>query len=577
MGATIGNIEKGLFIYADTSSALVEKKYIQYKKEDLSIYKDKFYDLVGEGIFMNDCLFEDHKWIGYGNYHYETFDFSEIEYNQYVYLPLKCFVITQLYDRRITVDSAQSRFSGILKMINMTSAYDKQFLNEFIEIVEHHNSGVNVTLSDVKTSNLSFIYFNPIKDSKSYVDTLLIIKDSTNEDNVREIPTYSNFILFDEKIHDFMRNTTSYLREKYYPIFIWWKLTAVIPIRPIEFLEILNEGICYKPTEDSYYISIPRRKQKPDPFNKTKRIAIQQELKISREMYNIIRDFRTLANIKNEKYLFPISAYTKFITKRGQILSEKTLHYTEHMNWGQMTTLLDTFFDDIIGTQYNIEVVLTREELDKENEIRTIKRFNLGDTRHMSICMMMMQGFSELTIAQMAGHTNIVTQAHYSSHIDDFERSYSGLLKKNILQKMNTSYDLNNDINFRQRQLLSYSEEDNSKARKIDFGYCHSNNFPYECYCKDCVFCNKFSIDLSKIPKGKLKDLQDKITIIQDEIQIKLDFIKKYYSRAFTKKADAINTNESDMKELTRNAKNLEILINRKAMLEAHLLKNKEV
>jgi hypothetical protein len=178
----------------------------------------------------------------------------------------------------------------------------------------------------------------------------------------------------------------------------------------------------------------------------------------------------------------------------------------------------------------------------------------------------------------MAGHTNIVTQSHYSSHIDDFQRSYSGLLEKSILQKMNIGDKSGFDsFTFRQKQLLYYSNKDNSKARKISFGYCHSENFPYECFSKDCIFCNKFQIDLSNLSLEELDELKNKISKVEDEIQVKLNFIKKYYSTAFKKKNDEINRNENDMKELERNAINLNTLINREAMMKAHLKRNKEV
>ncbi|NHC43442.1 hypothetical protein G6549_26700 [Bacillus sp. MM2020_1] len=574
--STLGSFEKGVFIYENTSGLVAEKKYIRYEKEDLSIYKDKFIDLIGDGVFKEECLFEDHKWIAYGTKHYETFDFRKIEYNQHFYLPLKCFVIVQLFDKNLVVDMVHEKFTYILKMISMTGGYDIRLLKDFVEFVEINGLEKKTTLSKYKKPNLDFIYFNPINDSKDYIEILLNIKEISRYENVREIPTYSNFILFDEIIHDFMLNTTPYLREKYYPIFIWWRLTSVIPIRPIEFIEILNEGIRYETKEEAFYVLIPRRKQQPDPINNSKQIAIQHELKLNKEVYYIISDFRELANIGNSKYLFPLSAYTKFLKRED--LSLKRIHYKEHMNWQQMTTLLDEFFDKIVNSQFNIEVVQTREELDRENEHKTIKRFNLGDTRHMSICMMMMQGFSELTIAQMAGHKDIRTQSHYSSHIDDFQRSYSGILEKSIIQKMNVGDKSGFDsFTFRQKQLLSYSNRDNSNARKKDFGYCHSENFPYDCFSKDCIFCNKFQLDLSKLSEEEIRELKNKVTKVQDEIQVKLNFIKKYYGTAFKKKDSSINSNESEIKELERNAINLNTLINQEAMIKVHLKNYKEV
>ncbi|MEI2358958.1 hypothetical protein, partial [Mesobacillus zeae] len=316
-------------------------------------------------------------------------------------------------------------------------------------------------------------------------------------------------------------------------------------------------------------------KQKPDPIIKSPSVPIYHQLKINKEMYNILNNFRQISNIENEKYLFSIKWYSKFLIT-GEISNRK--HYITHISWQQMTNLLDQFHDEVISSQYGIKVVQTRDELDSENDLKTIKRFNLGDTRHLSICMMMMQGFSELTIAQMAGHTDIRTQSHYSCHIGDFQRSYSGLLAKSILKKMNIGDNSGFDsFTFRQKQLLSYSNRDSSKARKINFGYCHSDNFPNECFSKDCVFCNKFQIELSKLSAEEFKGLKMKISKLQDEIQVKLNFIKKYYSTAYKKKNDTIDTNISDLKELEKNAANLNILMNREAMIKAHLTKNKEI
>jgi len=72
-------------------------------------------------------------------------------------------------------------------------------------------------------------------------------------------------------------------------------------------------------------------------------------------------------------------------------------------------------------------------------------------------------------------------------------------------------------------------------------------------------------------------ELANKITKIQDEIQIKLNFIKKYYRSAYRKKESEFDNNEKNSKDLERNSANLAILLNRKAMLEAHLAKKMEV
>lgn len=84
-------------------------------------------------------------------------------------------------------------------------------------------------------------------------------------------------------------------------------------------------------------------------------------------------------------------------------------------------------------------------------------------------------------------------------------------------------------------------------------------------------------IDLSNLTTLEQSELANKITKIQDEIQIKLNFIKKYYQSAYRKKEAEFDNNEKNSKDLERNSVNLAILLNRKAMLEAHLAKKMEV
>jgi len=78
---------------------------------------------------------------------------------------------------------------------------------------------------------------------------------------------------------------TNYMRSKYYPIFIWWKLSTIIPIRPIELVKIKNNDIRYDEKEEKYYLTKGKRKLPPSEKEKGK--------------YNVVRNvsFNHLNNI----------------------------------------------------------------------------------------------------------------------------------------------------------------------------------------------------------------------------------------------------------------------------------------
>lgn len=577
-----GNQEYGLLIYEEVSDSFVEKKYLKYTQDDLNRYQEKFEVLRDDGIIYSTSEFLDHTWRVMGREYYKPIDFTEVEYNKELYLSLKCFIVVQLHDRRLAPDTVHETLKSILSVVEITSAYDKRNLIVFEEWKLEKMLSSKFGLERYKNSNLGFLYFNPINDASDYISSLEDTPGISN-DRVREIPTYEEFVRFDSIIHDFMNTptTTPYMRSKYYPIFIWWRLSAIIPIRPLELVEIKNKDIQYD-EEEKYYVVIGRRKQQPKPKAKRKKqFPVPHRLQINKEIYEIIEDYRITTNKKNEEYLFPMSHHFEHLTspQHSNFLNTgKTVIHTNHLTWAQMYKLLDLFFSEVIQDTLGINVVESREKLDLENPHKTITQFNLMDTRHFSICTMMMQGFSELTIAQMAGHTRIETQSSYASHIDDFERSYSGLLAREIKGKMtNLKFSGFDHFTFRQKQLLSFLKDDYSKERKVDYGYCQSPIFPYECVEKDCIFCNKNHIDLSELTPKEQTEMANKITKIQDEIQVKLNFIKRYYQGAYKKKESESENNEKLSKELEQNSANLMILLNKKAMLEAHTAKAKEV
>ena len=78
----VGNIDKGLLIYEETSNSVAEKKYLKYNKDELVQYQEKFELLQDDGIIKSPSEFLDHQWYVMGREYYRSLDFTEIEYNK---------------------------------------------------------------------------------------------------------------------------------------------------------------------------------------------------------------------------------------------------------------------------------------------------------------------------------------------------------------------------------------------------------------------------------------------------------------------------------------------------------------
>lgn len=130
-----------------------------------------------------------------GREYYRSLDFTEIEYNKELYFSLKCYVIVQLYDRKISPDSMFEGFHCILNIITLTSCYDKRKLLEFEEWKLEKESS-KIYLDRYKVYNLGFLYFNPINDASNYIPLFESIQGA-DWNAIREIPTYEEFVRFD--------------------------------------------------------------------------------------------------------------------------------------------------------------------------------------------------------------------------------------------------------------------------------------------------------------------------------------------------------------------------------------------
>lgn len=579
----IGNKDQGILIRdilkTNKTTVVSRKRFIQFDKKDMDAYKRKLNELVNDEILNVNCKYEDNVWYGLDTTWNQYFNFTHFEYNSKIYNALKCYVITELYDRRISIRTVGLRLSEVKKTIKMTKGYNLDYMESFINYIE---SKSDKSLSDFKFGNTSFLYFCPINDCDSYLMELSWIK-STHRlgESVRKLPPYKNVVWFDYIISDFMNMASEEMKKRYFPLFLWWRITTVIPMRPNEFLRFKINCSYLNEKDNGYYLKVPRSKQPPNPLSKRRVIPIVDELKTNEEIYRIINHYIRLLGIENEKYLLPLKSFIKCFSKSNYDYVYERHLIKDRITYRDFINLLESFYQEVVIKNYHFKVVTNREEINDENEHNTLVKFKLGDTRHLAFCSMMLQGFNPLTIAQMGGHESLYAQNHYLGHLDEFIDAHSMMLTKYIKSNIDKDKeDINDILTSDERRKLTFKQfDDDVEPRNIDSGLCYSKDFPNECIDKNCIFCDHFKIEFDNLNNSDYDELSENLSIIKNEIKIKLGFLKRCY-RDISKdgSVDLVNLKCSDKAqgELSKQSKELSILVNREATLTAYMEKIRE-
>lgn len=391
-----------------------------------------------------------------------TFTF-DIEIYQEINIALKGYIITKKL-AGFSTSRCSTDLSRIKKMVIETQGLKQpnKFESLLLTSTEIMRLEYSITLKN-------FLSFYPVKSHDRFMklcDSIPVV----NRNN-RELPHFHHVMAADEIMYKYFEQ--SYPKPIYLPIWLWWKITNVIPMRPTELLKTRID--CLEVQADgSYWITIHRikgRKYSPEEIEQV------QQIQIDEHIYNLINQYKLMLlnlDIKSE-YLFPTELYYK---------SKKFTHKKRigRMNLDQFSDLLDSFYTHIIELKFQ--------------EYAIGKRIRPGDTRHFAIINMFLQGFNMLSIARMAGHEIIESQENYYSHAVQFAESFVyKLAQNNVEDKIAAS--LSGGLLGWRREVIDkgriYDYSEIQHFRGVDFGFCSDTapNFPANCV-EDCRLCDYY-------------------------------------------------------------------------------------
>lgn len=90
------------------------------------------------------------------------------------------------------------------------------------------------------------------------LDNILdFVRANSFADQARDLASFDSYFLFNDILNDYWKmDLPAEERLFYYPLYLWWKVTGVIPLRPREF--ILTQRNCLHKKEDGYYLTLRR-------------------------------------------------------------------------------------------------------------------------------------------------------------------------------------------------------------------------------------------------------------------------------------------------------------------------------
>lgn len=485
--------------------------------------KEYFQDYVEKGIILTD-EFEKNKWVTTNEYSNVGFLFNlnkfrykrfyekvfQLSYEEFIDY-LKSFIVLSMEQHvLITLQTFLRDIKRIIKDTSLESG-----------LVVEHIKIYNPSLCIDFLSMLPCPENNQLNQLIEQLDTILISSYHLNTKKQRQLAQFQSYFLFNDILNEYWSKQLSQEeRLFYYPLYLWWQITAVVPLRPREFL--LTQRNCLTEKDGKYYLTLRRNNLKGKDKGVSHKISEDYYLttyeipyKLAKEILIYLESTKDLSSTQLDTLFVTDSHYKKW--KRLTGTNNRFLTYTN------LNTILKYFFYEIISKQYRyfIHHIDTPEQL-KENEINFI---HIGDTRHIAMINLIAEGASPVTAMLLAGHDNVTTSSHYFSNLSQFIecRSYQVYRK---LTNSQTNYGISK-TQYKYIANKNYVSLDNK-------GRCYSPRFAEGDYsdclkvisshaelgaCTSCPFYRKAGKDYFSMDKTFKKSIDEEALIVDEAIK----------------------------------------------------------
>lgn len=485
--------------------------------------KDYFHDYVEKGIILT-LDFEAYKWQTTNEYANISFLFN-INRFQYKRVYESLFGI----EYETFVDYLKSFI--VLSMDQHVLISLQRFLRDIKRLVKETKQNILEDVYNIKITSptLCIDFFSSLPCYETLImnqfleqlDNLITIQYELKPRQQRQLAQFQSYFAFNDILKDYWeQQLPDEERLFYYPLYLWWQITAVIPLRPREFL--LTQRDCLFEKNDKYYLTLRRNNLKGKEKGVSHKIAEDYYLttyeipeKLALTIQHYLDLTKGLASTKLDTLFVTETHYKRWERKTG--INNRFLTYTN------LNTILKYFFNEVVSERYGYQVhYLNPPNRLKDNEINFI---HIGDTRHIAMINLIAEGSSPVTAMLLAGHDNVMTSSHYFSNLSHFIecRSYQVYRK---LTSSQTTYEISKTQ--RKYTIGKAYVELNNKGRcyspryaQSDFSDCLKviSSHAELGACTSCPFYRKAGKDYFSMDKSFKKSVDQEAMLVDQAIK----------------------------------------------------------
>lgn len=201
----------------------------------------------------------------------------------------------------------------------------------------------------------------------------------------RKLAEFSYFFAFGRTMKKVWTGMSDEEKITYFPVYLWWNLTAILPLRVTEFLLIPRD--CLVKKDDEWMLTIRRTRLKKG---------------MERIKYRIADDYEECRYVIPESMAKEIRRYVKktesyMQAELGTLFIPDENSSRGYLAYYSMQNRLKSFCDRYLG--------------DRNYPVR------LGDTRHLAMINLMLSGGSPVICRELAGHESVDISSNYYANL----------------------------------------------------------------------------------------------------------------------------------------------------------------
>ena len=201
----------------------------------------------------------------------------------------------------------------------------------------------------------------------------------------RKLADFRYYLRFGRLVNDFWEAADRSARDYFFPVYLWWKLTSILPLRATEFLLLPRK--CIRSWDGKWILTVRRTRLKKG----TRKVGYTIDADYECHDYEIpgwmASEILTYKKNCTESSVHPRD--TLFVPERRSSLG--------YLTYDQMRRRLMEFREAASG--------------------RADFPVNLGDTRHLAMINLILSGGSPVVCRELAGHESFDISSNYYANL----------------------------------------------------------------------------------------------------------------------------------------------------------------